>query len=632
MTRSWRTRRGLTLIGIVAVVTMLGGLTSVSIAAAGPAHPKDPGSGPWIYATDTVALPAFSNNGGSASGVTEVPEECDANPPTGTTQCGRGEFGGIEPFGEALLNNLDAPNNISGKAVTFACPTSATSNTPATGTTTGPTSSSPPAVMEFPGSFTGGNSSGSDNVSGDTQCYSPYVTCTSATSPNGFCSAAGAGSNNKPGNVYKAATTDSCTGTGCLKRALEASVYIAPVSPNGSNTAGSACSGHILAAGGVIPSSGASFVDTNTAELYDPRATINGVANGSFNTWATSGTTLGTARDTMAVAVLNDGRILFSGGSNSSGPSSAYDLYDPTTCSFQSVTATMNSPRYDFSTAVFQPSGNVLACGGAYNSSYAATASCEIFQPGTYSSAGTWTTTTAMSTARSGDFEQTLPATGNNCPGGGRSCTQIMVMEAPGTSLTGISEECGDLSSASPGCGSHIANYQPDPNYSTGNTPDPSDVSHDLIGPPPNPGSLPDPTSGLAGTVGSSAPAVASGGFAGLTLACGGFGNSSLVPRTCEYYVPYLSANPPTTSSVTCSSTAGPDWCASSTGTAGAVGNFDMQRERAYFALQEVPPCSATACTGDLAKDRVLATGGYYGSDTTGNYLTRKNLEYLNES
>jgi hypothetical protein len=619
---------------LAAVLSVMGGVVA-SPSVASSAQPKivDPGSGPWTYGTDMIAQDAKPNNGGAtasgySSAIGEVPEECTANPPTGETACGRGEFGSVEPFGSALLNNLDPPNS----GITFGCPTSPTSNTAVAATVTG-TSAKPPAVTVYPGNYSGGSGGPSvtgANVTGDTQCYSPYVTCSAPNPPNNNCSAALA-SNSSLGVAYEAAPSDSstnCTGTACSARAYASAVYVAPTSPDGKKTAASACSGHVLLAGGVGANGAAG--ESTSAELYDPRVTVGGAANPSFNTWSSVSTGLSDGRDSMAVSILNDGRILFAGGETNQdtvGPANAVDLFDPTTCSFETGVSAMITPRYDFATAVFPSTGHVLACGGENTGSpnYTNTNLCEIFAPGTYGSGGgTWTSATAMSRVRGGLMAQTLPS------------GHVVVM-SNNSSLTNVSEECTDSSKASAGgCDQSLADYAQDPAYGA-NTHDPTDASNVLVGPPPN--TLPDHTSGTNGIVGSNAPTPANGGFSGLALACGGFGFSNgaslgvAPPRTCEYYVPAGTSNPPSTNNVTCSSTTGPDWCASSTPTAGAQGNIDMQRERAYFSLYEVPPCSACGTSGtDITKDRVLALGGFYGDDSSGNYLTRKNVEYLNES
>ena len=401
-----------------------------------------------------------------------------------------------------------------------------------------------------------------------------------------------------------------------MRRELNASVYIAPVSPDGAHTAASACSGRILATGGLVPQPGSSTVaqESSTSEYYDPRATVNGTGNPKFNTW-TPGPAMNHELDTPGIAVLNDGRVLIAGGETDPinvGPTATYELFDPATCSFESVANTMITKRYDFNLATFEPSGHVLACGGTDTNNFAVTNACEIFTPGAYGGGGTWTAVNPMSTARSGVGEQTL-ATGNRI---------LIIGGNVNGGASSVSEECTDLGSAAPGCNHSLANYATDAIFGS-NTETPVDMSHLLLGPPPS-GSPADTTSGIVGINGSRYSSGSA--FKGLVLECGGFGflnGTSLdVPtdRTCEYYVPSGRSNP---AGLNCSATAAPDWCGSS-----STADIDMNRERAYFAMQEVPKCISSSCNSGLSEE-VFVSGGYYGVDSAGNYLTRKNSEAL---
>jgi len=109
-------------------------------------------------------------------------------------------------------------------------------------------------------------------------------------------------------------------------------------------------SGNILAAGGGDPDD----VRLKTAELYHP----------SSGTWTTTGSmTSGRSEIEHGTVVLNDGRVLVTGGfSAPDTPQASTDIFDPDTHTWSSA-GDMSSPRAGH-VAVRLPDGTVLAAGG----------------------------------------------------------------------------------------------------------------------------------------------------------------------------------------------------------------------------------------------------------------------------
>ncbi|MCI0341961.1 MAG: IPT/TIG domain-containing protein [Planctomycetales bacterium] len=136
--------------------------------------------------------------------------------------------------------------------------------------------------------------------------------------------------------------------------------------------------GRPLAAGG----SGASA--RGSSELYDPAA----------GTWAATGT-LVVGRESHTLTVLGNGRVLAAGGSNPFGNIAGCELYNPTAGTWSSTNPLATGRS--FHTATLLQDGRVLAAGGLTGTlSPTATATAEIYDP----SAGTWSVTGAMATAR----------------------------------------------------------------------------------------------------------------------------------------------------------------------------------------------------------------------------------------
>jgi hypothetical protein len=143
--------------------------------------------------------------------------------------------------------------------------------------------------------------------------------------------------------------------------------------------------GTLLVAGGLGPTNA---YPINGAEIYDPSA----------GTWSLTNALL-TARFLHTATLLPNGQILVAGGGTDaaqfSGLSST-ELYDSTvapSAGSWTFTGSMQTARSSF-TMTLLPTGKVLVAGGQNNGSGYAT--CELFNPVT----GTWTNTDSMNFAR----------------------------------------------------------------------------------------------------------------------------------------------------------------------------------------------------------------------------------------
>lgn len=149
--------------------------------------------------------------------------------------------------------------------------------------------------------------------------------------------------------------------------------------PRSLHSATRLANGNVLVAGGFYITTVWNF--PTAAEQYNP----------STNTWTSAGTLL-RGRRAHTATLLQDGRVLVTGGEGTTSTLAQAELYNPATNSWTEV-ASMISPRA-FHTAVRLQNGKVLVAGGAPVNS--ATNAAELYDPATNS----WTAVPSMSSAR----------------------------------------------------------------------------------------------------------------------------------------------------------------------------------------------------------------------------------------
>ncbi len=126
--------------------------------------------------------------------------------------------------------------------------------------------------------------------------------------------------------------------------------------------------GKILLTGGAANANGTGSLAS--AEIYDPVA----------HTFSSTANTMSTPRVDHTVTVLQNGKVLVTGGyTDTAIAQTSADLYDPTTNTFTPITAQMTVARAEH-TATLLASGKVLITGGNDNNGNTL-ASAEIFDP-----------------------------------------------------------------------------------------------------------------------------------------------------------------------------------------------------------------------------------------------------------
>jgi len=195
-----------------------------------------------------------------------------------------------------------------------------------------------------------------------------------------------------------APATGSWMGTGSMAAAREQ--YTATLLPNEK----------VLVVGGASSTLAGRDQRLASAELYDPAS----------GTWAATGS-LATARFVHTATLLPNGKVLVTGGANTSGALASAELYDPATGSW-TATGSMATAR-TFHTATLLGNGKVLVAGGATVASNADPgantayfASAELYDPAT----GIWTPTGLLNDARAG-HTATLLNNGKVLVAGGRN-------------------------------------------------------------------------------------------------------------------------------------------------------------------------------------------------------------------
>src|SRR2546428_2901908 len=110
--------------------------------------------------------------------------------------------------------------------------------------------------------------------------------------------------------------------------------------------------GRVLIAGGTVAGGGA----TNAAEIYDPTA----------STWGSLAGGMMEARSGATAGLLQDGRVVITGGQNGSVVSSTIEVFDPVGGGF-SFAGTLSSPRAQHATAGLAPRRVGIIRGAARN-------------------------------------------------------------------------------------------------------------------------------------------------------------------------------------------------------------------------------------------------------------------------
>jgi len=126
---------------------------------------------------------------------------------------------------------------------------------------------------------------------------------------------------------------------------------------------------------------------------YTERACMRTNASPSGSVWSPTGAPL-SGRVHHTVTLLSSGKVLASGGGDSSGCFSTAEVYDPCTGTWSSTSAMMSARC--FQGASLLPSGEVLVSGGIRAHDQWPLASVELFNPAT----GSWRAAGSMETAR----------------------------------------------------------------------------------------------------------------------------------------------------------------------------------------------------------------------------------------
>jgi hypothetical protein len=193
--------------------------------------------------------------------------------------------------------------------------------------------------------------------------------------------------------TIKATDTVTSTITGS-SNAIQVSTRPGTFTPTGSmgtarmvHTATLLQDGRVLVTGGIHLTSSDNSA-LGDAELYDP-------ASGTF---APAAGSMPVPRAGHTATLLNTGRVLVCGGDGSAGPSPC-DLFDPSTGTFQ-PTGKMAIDRVD-SRAVLLTSGKVLVLGGVPVTGGMPVGTAEIYDPvsGTFSRTGSMSTGRTLHTA-----------------------------------------------------------------------------------------------------------------------------------------------------------------------------------------------------------------------------------------
>jgi N-acetylneuraminic acid mutarotase len=156
------------------------------------------------------------------------------------------------------------------------------------------------------------------------------------------------------------------------------------------HTATLLANGQVLVVGGTDGGN-----DWAGAELYDPTS----------NTWSAAGS-LATARIAHTATLLGDGTVLIAGGANGNGALSSAESYDPVRNQWSSA-GSLGAAR-NIDSATLLPSGLVLVVGGVGASDHSL-ASAELYDPSFAHPPGAWNPTGSLLGARDSASMALLP-------------------------------------------------------------------------------------------------------------------------------------------------------------------------------------------------------------------------------
>ncbi len=154
----------------------------------------------------------------------------------------------------------------------------------------------------------------------------------------------------KNGNRQPALNTAAILGVRSWKR-----VKAKMTTPRGGLCAAKLTNGQVLIVGGIADRENAVAPNVlSSAERYDPIT----------QTFTLTAQPLNVARTFAQCTLLQDGKVLITGGTDGRGnASNSAEIYDPATDAFTVTTGPMNEPRFDH-TATLLPDGTVLVAGG----------------------------------------------------------------------------------------------------------------------------------------------------------------------------------------------------------------------------------------------------------------------------
>ncbi|MBN1207018.1 MAG: hypothetical protein JXB05_19190 [Myxococcaceae bacterium] len=184
--------------------------------------------------------------------------------------------------------------------------------------------------------------------------------------------------------------------------------------------------GRVLVVGGADSEYGGNVLAQ--PEIYDPQSGL----------WTPTAPP-STARSHHTATLLNEGKVLVTGGTNGGGALQASaEVYDPTTGTWSPVAA-MAVPRANHS-ATRLADGRVLVAGGG-SADWESSASVEVFDPGT----GSWTSASPMAKPRRHHSATLLP-TGNVLVAGGfHEYTGILTSAELYDATSGSWRSAGDM-------------------------------------------------------------------------------------------------------------------------------------------------------------------------------------------